>query len=395
MRVVSGCDSGWTQLDATVSHDSTTLDTGSGSLKLIAPASNKAQAQLTFSAQDWSQSAFGIRMRFDDYSKVNDGYIILSTSGTFTQFFRAQFTPKLSTVINNEWIEFTLTREDFDFNSGTASWSTVNGMRIQVYGKATAPVTMWVDQVVRYPTPARPTISVAFDDGFATTASLAKPKMDQYGFRGSAFVIAQRIGTNGYLSQAQVDTLAQAGWDISGHGDINLTTLSPAAAEADVLLNKQYLVERGYKGGDVYAYPNDGQSFAIRTMVAKYFSAARGLSTFGQTRAYVPRRRFQGYQAGTALSVATIQAWLGAGIANNSWMVLTFHNLPNSTSLPEDYLPADFNTLIDYIATSGVQVLPISEALAASDAPPILRAANGNQYRLNVDNSGVLSTTLI
>lgn len=395
VRVVSTCDSGWTQLDATVTHDATVADAGSASLKLTAPASNKAQAQLTFTAQDWSTSAFGIRLRFDDRASVSDGYILLSTSGTFAQYFRAQYTPKLSAVTNGEWHEFTLTRDDFDFNSGTADWTTVNGIRIQVYSNSSATPSLWVDQIIRYPAPPRPTVSLCFDDGFATTASVAKPKLDQYGYRGSAFFIAQRLGANGYLTQTQIDTLAQAGWDICGHGDTNLTTLSLAAAEADVLANKRYLVDHGYKGADVYAYPNDGQNFAVRTMVAKYFGAARGLSTFGQTRAYVPRRRFQGYQAGTARSVATVNAWLDAGIATNSWMVLTFHNLPNSTSLPEDYLPADFASVIDHIAAAGVQVLPVSEALAASDAPPIMRAPNGNRYRLDVDNTGAIVTSLI
>lgn len=370
VTVVSNCDSGWTQVNAAVVHDSTVFDTGTASVKLTATNPSQAQAGFTFAAQNWSNSAFGIRMRFDEWAKVLDGYILISTSGTFSQFFRMQFTPGMSRVIDDEWIEFTFTRADFDYNSGTANWATVNGIRVQLYATAGNVATMWLDQLIRYPQPARPTISLAFDDGYATTYTVAKPKMDEYGFRGTLFAITGRIGTNGYVSQAQVDALSQAGWDISGHGETNLLDIPLADAEADVLQMKKYLIDRGYKGGDVYAYPNDGQNFTIRNTVAKYFAAARGLVGFGQTRSYLNRHRFTGWQPGRYISVASVIARIDRAIATNGWEVLSFHNLPNAYGQNEDYLPADFRTIIDYIASSGVQVLPVSEALAAAADEP-------------------------
>lgn len=395
VRVVSAMDSGWTHLDTgSATHDTTIFDTGAGSLKITTSgvAGEKSVGWLAFTAQDWSRDAFSFRFRTDAWANIIDGYLLASTSGVLAQFFRVQITPKMARVVNNEWSEVTLTRGDFDFNSGTANWTTVNGLAFQVYGAVGTTPSMWIDQFVRYPTPARATISFANDDGFATTATVMKPALDKHGFRGSAYVMPTAIGTNGYMTQAQVDTLATAGWDIGGHGVNDLTTLSFAAAEADIEATKKYLVDRGYKGGDVYAYPLGGTTFALRTMVAKYFNAARGTSMFGQTRGYLNRRNMMTRQVGTPITLAAAKAWVDRAVAGNEWLIITSHAL-RATITAEDWTAADFAALVDYVAASGAQVMPVSEALANADQAASFVSPNGTIWRITVGNDGAITTT--
>jgi hypothetical protein len=50
---------------------------------------------------------------------------------------------------------------------------------------------------------------------------------------------------------------------------------------------------------------------------------------------------------------------------------------------------------VDYVAASGAQGLPVSEALADADTPAtgvVLRAPNGTAYRFTVGNDGALTT---
>jgi peptidoglycan/xylan/chitin deacetylase (PgdA/CDA1 family) len=219
---------------------------------------------------------------------------------------------------------------------------------------------VWFDHLLRYPTPAKATVSFAFDDGFATTVTSGKPALDKYGYRGTVFLMPTAVNTAGYLTQAQVDLLAQAGWDIGGHNVTDLTTLTFAQAEADVAATKAYLVDHGYKGGDAYAYPLGGHTFALRAMVAKYFNAARATSIFGQTRGYMARRNMMGRQLGPA----TAQAWITQAVGANEWLIITAHAIRTPTSTAEDYTPTNFAAVVDAVAASGAQVLPVSEALA-------------------------------
>lgn len=399
VTVVSGMETGWTHLDQGASaHDTTVYDTGAASLKITAPGAaggGKSTAWLAFAAQDWSQQALAVRFRTDDWANIIDGYLLASTSGVLAQFYRVQITPKMARVVNGEWFEVTLTRGDFAFNSGTANWATVNGLAFQFYSNTGTTPNVWVDQVVRYPTPARPTISFAFDDGFASTFTDAKPAMDRYGYRGSAFIMPTALNTPAYMTQAQIDALAAQGWDIAGHNVTDLTTLTAAQAEADVLATKTYLVDRGYKGGDAYAYPLGGQTTALRAMVGKYFNAARGTSTLGQTRAYLARRNMMTRQLGSAVTVANVQGWVDQAAAGNEWLIITGHKLTATPVAAEDFTPANFTAVVDYVAASGAQVLPVSEALADADTPAtgvVLRAPNGTAYRFTVGNDGALTT---
>jgi peptidoglycan/xylan/chitin deacetylase (PgdA/CDA1 family) len=398
VTVISAMDSGWSHLNnGAAVHDTTVKASGAASLKITGPAGvDKTTAQLTLTAQNWSDQGLTLRFRTDNMAGIADAYLLVSTSGNFSQFFRIQLLPNMQRVVNNEWTEVTLTRGDFDFDTGSANWATVNGLMIQLYAGGTP--NLWIDQIARYTVPARPTISFAFDDGFATVLTAAKPAMDKYGYRGSVYLMPSYVGASGYLTQAQVDGMAEAGWEFGGHGWDDLTTLSAAAAEADVAATKAYLTDRGYRGSDVYVYPLGGQSEALRAMVAKYFGAARGTSTFGQTRSYVNRRNMMTRQLGMNISLATMQGYVDKAIAGNNWLIITGHAFPGTMVNAEDWTPANFAALVDYIASKGVQVLPVAEALASNDAPAegmYLTAPNGARYRVTVGNDGALTTTAV
>jgi hypothetical protein len=117
-----------------------------------------------------------------------------------------------------------------------------------------------------------------------------------------------------------------------------------------------------------------------------------------QTRSSLARRNMPTRQLGTSISLATAQGWVDRAIANNEWLIITGHKLVSPTGTAEDWTPADFAALVDYVASKGVQVLPVAEALAANDAAAegaYLTAPNGTRYRLTVGNDGALTTTAV
>jgi peptidoglycan/xylan/chitin deacetylase (PgdA/CDA1 family) len=61
-------------------------------------------------------------------------------------------------------------------------------------------------------------VTLAFDDGNASDAELALSVLTRLGRRARFFVLAERVGTPGYLTAGQLDDLHAAGMSIGSHG---------------------------------------------------------------------------------------------------------------------------------------------------------------------------------
>jgi peptidoglycan/xylan/chitin deacetylase (PgdA/CDA1 family) len=64
--------------------------------------------------------------------------------------------------------------------------------------------------------PPRP-IVLTFDDGNLDTYTEAWPRMRPHGFVGVAYIVANRVGSDEFLSADQLAELAAAGWEIGSH----------------------------------------------------------------------------------------------------------------------------------------------------------------------------------
>ena len=64
--------------------------------------------------------------------------------------------------------------------------------------------------------PARPVV-ISFDDGNEDIYRNALPIMQQYGFTGVVYIIANTLHADGYMTPDQLKALAAAGWEIGSH----------------------------------------------------------------------------------------------------------------------------------------------------------------------------------
>jgi peptidoglycan/xylan/chitin deacetylase (PgdA/CDA1 family) len=60
-------------------------------------------------------------------------------------------------------------------------------------------------------------IIITFDDGNEDNYTHAFPIMQEYGFSGTAYMVANRLGAEGYLSIPQLQEMIAAGWEIGSH----------------------------------------------------------------------------------------------------------------------------------------------------------------------------------
>ena len=114
------------------------------------------------------------------------------------------------------------------------------------------------------------------DDGYAEFYTYFVPIMRTYHVpMVSAYMgdVCPTFKNSTYMTEEQCKEIESLGGEIVVHGGTNLTTLTIAQAEQNVLASKNALTAHGFKS-DVYVYPNGGNNIAIREMMAKHFKCA-------------------------------------------------------------------------------------------------------------------------
>lgn len=83
---------------------------------------------------------------------------------------------------------------------------------------------------------------LTFDDGNASDARIALPRLVEAGSTGSFFIPADRIDTPGYVSEQEIRDLHAAGMEIGSHGCAHLNWLE--ACDAEIASDVTRSVER-------------------------------------------------------------------------------------------------------------------------------------------------------
>lgn len=203
-----------------------------------------------------------------DYSTIDtsNGIQIALLDPTLTKTIYAHYVPQ-----HSGWNCINL----YEAMAGTYSGGMIYGatggatmsdlyqtMRIRVYPKGTATAVVDMDSWHFGPR-NRPKLLITVDDGdddFWTNIGGVVPYdyLNNAGLKHTSYIIGSLIGTDGYLTEANLLSMYNAGHDLATHGERNLTTLAnDAARRADVAANKNWLLSKGFaRAADHYAYPN-------------------------------------------------------------------------------------------------------------------------------------------
>ncbi len=360
-------DSGW--LDwygaGTVAHDSSDKVLGTASLKITTLGNGTiCGGERDIVGGDWSTKNFRIWVKADLWARVSQYDILISTGVTqFDNFFACNLKNLISAPVDGEWLELYLTRDNFITGAGTPNWTLVNDMIIRCIDTSGGIVTVHADGFGVFDEGSAGYVSVVFDDGWSDGLTQGKLKMDDYGFRGNYFVIPDLLGQSGRMTEAQVTAAARQGWEIGGHGDDNLTTLTERERDEHLQFVRQWLADRGYKGADLYAYPNGGYNDAVSDQLLKYFSGGRALAAGSNPGSAVNPRHISCRTVVNTDTTSTLQGEIDAAVTNKKWLILTFHKIVTTPSVDTEYSIANFGTVIDYLNTQSVSVLPMQEVL--------------------------------
>ena len=215
------------------------------------------------------------------------------------------------------------------------------------------------------PTPSAK-VSFTFDDSQASSYTQAAPTLAKYGLTGTNYASSGCVGKTTvpntclanqdvpYMSWVQLQALQNTyGWEIGSHtvdhkclasnatidpSDCQTATLTTAQVDAELSASKAALAAHGITATD-FAPPYGDYNNSVLAEIAKYYASMRGFQDSGYNawpnddyllRDVMVRE--------TVTPVSTIEADINTAIANNSWLVLSFHDIaPTPSQNPDDY----------------------------------------------------------
>lgn len=124
-------------------------------------------------------------------------------------------------------------------------------------------------------------VILTFDDGWKDQYTIAKPILDNYGFRATFFTVCNYVGKDiagKRMDWQDIEALHNAGYDIESHtmNHENLSKVSQSQLEFEVGQSKQCLLDHGINS-TIFAYPqNEGShNKTVVDTVSKYYELAR------------------------------------------------------------------------------------------------------------------------
>ncbi|MET9813163.1 polysaccharide deacetylase family protein [Streptomyces sp. NPDC006355] len=408
-RQIFASGHGWTASGSGVAssnaNDTTTFIRGSQSFAMTTTGTGAVANIRRYGAPafDLTNKAIRLTFRVADVARVNQINFLVGTSSMANSYSWRVFTHASTAqnqVQSGEWVTVTLQWSGVRSPTGTftvgptgvpSNTGSLTDMAFQVVDKGgSAPATVNLQSieiidgtVATFPNGA---VSITFDDCYSSVWALARPKMDALGYRGTIYTIADVVDTSGvYLTTGNLRAMQDAGWDIAGHAytvaahNAKYTTLSTQAVLDELRNLRAWMVSRGFTS-EHFAYPGgwfgpttDGDP--IDQLVARNWSTGRGISSADNaSETHPPGQAFRmrsisgiGSAAGGA-SPANPTTMLAAGGAldrtasTGAWTILTFHEIVSGTaSTTNQCSVADFDLIMDGIASRGIKVLPVSD----------------------------------
>jgi peptidoglycan/xylan/chitin deacetylase (PgdA/CDA1 family) len=180
------------------------------------------------------------------------------------------------------------------------------------------------------PVPRDTIVSITFDDGNADNLAAAEV-LDQFGLRATWYIPSGLVGTPGYMTWNQLQSLQAAGHEIGGHSleHTRLDGLSTEALRHQVCDDRLALQARGFKSPS-FAYPFGAYDPAAKQMVQEcgYLSAR----TIGVGPDSIPpfdpfELRAYPYIVNDT-SFSKLQRYVsGVRTDGGGWLVLIFHHV--------------------------------------------------------------------
>ncbi|MER7503412.1 polysaccharide deacetylase family protein [Nonomuraea pusilla] len=220
-------------------------------------------------------------------------------------------------------------------------------------------------------------VSLTFDDGLARQERMAA-ELTTRGMTGTFYVLGTRVQAPGYLDQARLAQLAQAGHEIGGHTRTHarLPELHPDEQRREVCGDRSALEAMGFTPRS-FAYPFHAVNAAAEAAVRECgYNSGRGKAGVAAERT-TPA---DPYDLNTPLAVGArttlpeMQQYVLAAEQRKGWAILVFHDYCDDCG-PLGVKPAVFTVFLDWLKSRPVAVRTVGDVIGGETRPvPPLKA---------------------
>ncbi len=239
------------------------------------------------------------------------------------------------------------------------------------------------EAAVQNPTP-KAKVSFTFDDGGASNFTKVAPILSEYGMTGTSYVTTSCVGkitvpnncpADGdipYMTWAQIKSLQNTyGWEIGSHSVSHplMTEINNTKLEREVANSKNALQAQGINVTS-FATPYGDYNQKVLASIAKYYTNHRPFHDTGYNQWPYENYLLRVQQVQAGVSVDTVKSYIDQAVANDTWLILVFHDIQDNPSTnPEDYQfsTADLTTIASYIKSQNVSTTNVSKGLVTAE----------------------------
>lgn len=235
---------------------------------------------------------------------------------------------------------------------------SATGGTLQVGGIATRETHPWYPNGV---------MAFCFDDGFVTDWSVARPKLAEYGWSASAHVNMQAIDSGSdYLTTDMLQALVDIyGWEVGAQSSTTANDTSWAAWTSEQVATEVATMRTWERtlglNQRIFAPPTGALN---QTMLSVFKADYDGVRITGsgvwprQSYPALDRWRVRSSSFTTSITTADITDAIDAVVETGGLYVVTLHSLLSGRE-------TQFGAIVDHAASTGIEVLPLSEAILA------------------------------
>src|SRR5665213_2206645 len=215
-------------------------------------------------------------------------------------------------------------------------------------------------------------VTVDFDDGDASTYNNGLPVLLSNSLKGTFYINDGTLGTKGYMTKANVKTLASDGQEIGSHlyQHLDMVSLTSSQLTQQITQNNtglQAILGANYLLTD-FASPYGSYTSTALDTVMQYYQSHRTTDGQFNTKANFNPRQIHAILVTSTTTPAQVQAWITQAQQQDEWLVLVYHSIgtspPGGDGSGYATTPAHFKTEMSYLKSTGVNVLPTNAALS-------------------------------
>ncbi len=244
-----------------------------------------------------------------------------------------------------------------------ADLSSVDELRIvgrPVDPNANDPVEFLVDDLRTVSRPEKGSVLFTFDDSHASHYR-AYELMQEYGFAGVEGVIPKSVGRDERLTEDQLATMADDGWDISAHPNVQayyFSEYSPDEQEALMKKTQDYLRDRGFEDGARHLLvPKNVVGPDTFDLAREYYDT---IFSFGGCPNAMPLANEDTIVSRVnGKEIEETKRYIDYAADNGQLVVPLFHEISGDGNVSE----SDFEHLLKYVEKKDVNVVTASDLL--------------------------------